>query len=75
MIARAFLNGTDIEIIARNKVKEPEGMEIDWISRNLYWTDRGLNTIEVSRLDGSSRRTLIANLSKPRAIALDPVLG
>ena len=50
----------------------PNGIAIDWIGRNLYWTDAGTNRIEVSRLDGSFRTSLIAtNVDLPRAIILD----
>ena len=50
----------------------PNGIAIDWIGRNLYWTDAGTNRIEVPRLDGSFRTSLIAaNVDLPRAIILD----
>ncbi|KFQ18779.1 Low-density lipoprotein receptor-related protein 4, partial [Merops nubicus] len=43
---------------------------------NLYWTDTGRNTIEVARLDGSSRKVLVNNsLDEPRAIAVFPKKG
>ena len=54
----------------------PDGIAVDWISRNLYWTDTGTDRIEVSRLNGTSRRVLIADdLEEPRAITLDPIYG
>ncbi|XP_055918086.1 low-density lipoprotein receptor-related protein 1 isoform X3 [Eupeodes corollae] len=54
-------------------LKNPDGLAVDWIGKNLYWCDKGLDTIEVSQLDGKYRRVLInKNLSEPRAIALDP---
>lgn len=37
----------------------------------LYWTDVGLNSIEVSELDGTNRKVLVwSGLDNPRAIAL-----
>lgn len=37
----------------------------------LYWTDAGMNSIEVSELDGSNRKVLVwSGLDKPRAIAV-----
>ena len=49
---------------------------MDWIARNLYWTDTGTDRIEVARLNGTSRRVLISDdLDEPRAIALDPAAG
>ena len=43
---------------------------------NLYWADAGTKTIEVSRLDGSSRYVLIHDdLERPTDIAVDPSAG
>ncbi|XP_067627209.1 prolow-density lipoprotein receptor-related protein 1 isoform X1 [Eurosta solidaginis] len=54
-------------------VKNPDGLAVDWVGKNLYWCDKGLDTIEVSKLDGKYRRVLInENLREPRGIALDP---
>jgi len=54
----------------------PDGIAIDWIARNLYWTDSGTDRIELSRLDGSSHKVLITeDLAEPRAIVLDPLRG
>lgn len=56
-----------------NMLKNPDGLAVDWVAKNLYWCDKGYDTIEVSRLDGRYRRLLISeNLQEPRAIALDP---
>ncbi|XP_035673046.1 low-density lipoprotein receptor-related protein 6-like [Branchiostoma floridae] len=55
---------------------EPEGIAVDPISRNLYWTDAGTDSIIVSRLDGSFRKSLITQgLDEPRAIVVDPNSG
>jgi len=52
------------------------GLAVDWIGRNLYWTDSVLNVIEVAGLNGSNRRILISNgLDNPRAILVDPPSG
>jgi len=46
------------------------------VGKNLYWIDSNLDQIEVAKLNGSFRRTLIAgNMESPRAIALDPREG
>jgi low density lipoprotein receptor-related protein 5/6 len=58
------------------EVEHPDGVAVDWIARNLYWTDTGTDRIEVARLNGTSRKVLIADkLDEPRAICLDPVAG
>lgn len=50
----------------------PDGLAIDYVGRNLYWTDAGTSKIEVARLDGSFRRSLVtSSIEKPRAIILD----
>lgn len=62
--------------VAQAEVKLPEGIAVDWIGRNLYWSDTGTDRIEVCHLNGSSRRVLISeNLGEPRAIVVDPGEG
>lgn len=64
------------EPIITTEVDQPDGVAVDWIARNLYWTDTGSDRIEVSRLNGTSRKVLISEkLDEPRAICLDPVAG
>ena len=54
----------------------PEGIAVDWLSRNIYWTDSGLDRIEVSRLDGKDRKTLFdTDLVNPRGIVVDAPNG
>ena len=54
----------------------PDGIAIDWIADNMYWTDADTNRIEVSRLDGRYRKVIITTeLDQPRAIVLHPVKG
>ena len=50
-----------------------ESIAVDWVGRNLYWTDFSLQTIEVSKLDGSHRTVLLSeNITNPRGLVLDP---
>lgn len=54
----------------------PEGIAIDHLGRNMFWTDSMKDRIEVSSLDGSKRRVLIdTGLVNPRAILTDPTNG
>ena len=57
-------------------VQSPDGIAVDWIAGNLYFCDKGTDTIEVSKLNGSFRKVLVSEgLQEPRAIALDPFHG
>ncbi|XP_032221449.2 low-density lipoprotein receptor-related protein 6 isoform X2 [Nematostella vectensis] len=60
----------------RCNVERPDGIGVDWIGRNLYWTDSGKGRIEVSRLDGTARKVLIQDdLERPTALVLFPEEG
>lgn len=51
----------------------PETIAVDWVGRNLYWTDSVMETIEVSTLDGRFRKVLLSkNVTSPRGLVLDP---
>ena len=54
-------------------LEQPDGLAVDWIGKKIYWTDAETNRIEVSELNGTSRKVLMwGNLDQPRAIAVDP---
>ncbi|KAG8332250.1 Low-density lipoprotein receptor- protein 1B [Homalodisca vitripennis] len=66
----------NIEVVVQTGLATAEGLAVDWIGENLYWVESNLDQIEVARLNGSFRRTLIAGeMESPRAIALDPRFG
>lgn len=71
------LNGNNsYEVLHSATLQNPDGLAVDWIGRNLYWCDKGLDTIEVSSLDGKYRKILLHDgLDEPRAIVLHPYLG
>lgn len=59
--------------VHQHNLKNPDGIAVDWVAKNLYWCDKGSDTIEVSKLDGKYRKVLISkDLEEPRAITLDP---
>ncbi|KAK3090046.1 hypothetical protein FSP39_008801 [Pinctada imbricata] len=71
-------NGTagKSEKILSDNMQTPDGIAVDWMYGNIYWTDTGFNRIEVSKQDGTMRKTLLnSDLDEPRAIAVDPNEG
>ncbi|XP_053375002.1 nidogen-1-like [Mercenaria mercenaria] len=74
-ISRANLQGFDKELVTAG-FNSPEGIAIDWIARNIYVTDSGLDIIAVISINGTNRKTLISDgVINPRAIILDPSRG
>ena len=72
LILSVFSNATALKILFRCNVNVPDGIAIDKVGRNIYWSDTGNNRIEVARLDGTKRKLLIKDgLDEPRAIVLD----
>lgn len=68
--------GEESKIVNLANPQNPDGLAVDWVGRNLYWCDKGSDTIEVSNLDGKYRKILInEGLQEPRALALDPLEG
>lgn len=61
----------------------PSAVALDWMSRNLYWTNADAGLIEVMRLDGENhyRKVLLSNsgrrrdVARPISICLDPGRG
>lgn len=96
-------NMSDTKVVVQGQLDTPNGLAVDWIANNLYWSDNEfkvmkciltvmndvnfgalcfmsnfiiiLQVIEVARLDGSSRKTLLTKLTEPRAIAVFPAKG
>ncbi|XP_072027600.1 low-density lipoprotein receptor-related protein 2-like [Amphiura filiformis] len=64
-------NASVVELIgARGSV---EGLAVDWLAQNIYWTDNVKGHIAVSRYDGRHFKVLIEEgVLKPRSIAVDP---
>lgn len=68
-----MLNYTNARTIVSTGLSTPNGLAVDWIANNIYWSDSGVKVIEVARLDGSCRKVLIReNLDDPRAMILYP---
>ncbi|XP_042180439.1 low-density lipoprotein receptor-related protein 1-like isoform X1 [Oncorhynchus tshawytscha] len=72
MIRRMHINGSDVQVLHRTSLSNPDGLAVDWVGGNLYWCDKGRDTIEVSKLTGAYRMVLVnTGLREPRAVAVD----
>ncbi|KAL0269033.1 UNVERIFIED_CONTAM: hypothetical protein PYX00_010774 [Menopon gallinae] len=74
-ITRSYINGSDVERIIEFGLDTPLRIAVDWVSQNIYWIDSGNKRIEVSRMNGTSRRVLIWKDIEPYSIVLDPGEG
>ena len=64
------------EPVSLISLQNPDGLAVDWVGRNLFWCDKGSDTIEVTNLEGSFRKVLIKEgLQEPRALVVDPFHG
>ena len=65
-----------LQVLHRESVDTPDGLAVDWVGRNLYWSDAGRDTIEVSKLTGEHRAVLVnTGLDRPYALAVDVRYG
>ncbi|XP_030746611.1 low-density lipoprotein receptor-related protein 4 [Sitophilus oryzae] len=72
----SLYNLSDVRIIVSKNVSSPDGLTVDWLANNIYWTNTGNKVIEVARLDGSNRKTIISKeLEDPRSIVVNPKRG
>ncbi|KAI6222354.1 hypothetical protein M3Y99_01507200 [Aphelenchoides fujianensis] len=71
-IRSAAINGTDIKDVYSDDLRSPEGIAIDWTSRNVYYADSIKDEIGVITLDGRYQKALLTEgLVNPRALAID----
>jgi low-density lipoprotein receptor-related protein 4 len=64
-------NFNDVKTIVSNGLSTPNGIAIDWMADNIYWSDSEYKIIEVARLDGTSRKIILRErLDDVRSIIL-----
>ena len=75
-IKSAHMNGTGIKTVIRHGLEMPASISVDWVAKNIYWSDRSAHRIEVSRLNGNYRKVLLwEDVESPRALAVNPHNG
>jgi len=65
------------ELVASFGIRAVEGLSLEWISKNLYFTDNS-GFIGVTRLRSQhfqDVRRLITDIGNPRAIVMNPYVG
>ena len=62
------------DTVVSEDISTPDGIAVDWIHNNLYWTDTGKDRIEVISLGPKKNRRILFSeqLEEPRALVLDP---
>ncbi|CAI4221108.1 unnamed protein product [Auanema sp. JU1783] len=66
----------DKSVLVEGGIQTPDGLAIDWVHNLLFWTDGGLDQINVMDLQNKKKRVLFSSeLEEPRAIAVDPEMG
>ncbi|KAL7385074.1 hypothetical protein ABVT39_014795 [Epinephelus coioides] len=65
---------TSAPVVVASDLGAPDGIAYDWINRRIYYSDYINQSISSMSVDGS-QRTIIAHVSRPRAIMLDPCRG
>lgn len=49
-IRRSHIDGSNAMMLVTTEINHPDGIAVDWVARNLYWTDTGTDRIEVHYL-------------------------
>ena len=77
LVRRAHMSTPEMpEVLVEKDEMTVDGLAVDWIHGNIYYTDISANKIQMISWDGRWTRTIITDkLDLPRAIAVNPVDG
>ena len=77
LIERQNFEGTIREKVIDIRIRNCYGLAIDWIGKNLYWSDESLAQISVAKLSNTTQRKILVQRSSfyPKAIVLNPRKG
>ncbi|PIK61880.1 putative low-density lipoprotein receptor-related protein 4-like [Apostichopus japonicus] len=77
VIESANLDGTERRVIVNsNNIETVEGIALDWMHRQIYWTDSSLHHVAASSSHGGSIRILAnTGVFQPRGITVYPALN
>ncbi|XP_060065626.1 low-density lipoprotein receptor-related protein 1-like [Ylistrum balloti] len=76
-VSRVKRDLTDRDTLVHQEIRGIQGIAVDWISDNVYWTDFGSDVIEVVRLNNVDHRFVVihGNMNNPRTIVVHPEAG
>ncbi|KAL4716494.1 hypothetical protein ACJJTC_015922 [Scirpophaga incertulas] len=76
-IIRLRLDGTGREVFLSEGVGNCEGLAVDWMNSNVYWTDQSEGAVLVAREKSprSARVLVRSRRGGPRSLVLDPARG
>ncbi|XP_016375775.1 low-density lipoprotein receptor-related protein 1B-like [Sinocyclocheilus rhinocerous] len=76
-IKRAFINGAGFQTVISGDIQNCRGLAVDWLSRNMYWlsSENEETQINVARLDGSLKTSVIYGIDKPKCLTVHPAKG
>ena len=59
-----------------SNLESPVGLAVDWVARNIYWSDDRTDVIEVCTIDGQHRKVIISgDLVRPASLEVSPADG
>ena len=77
VIERQKIDGSERSVVLNKGINNCEGLAIDWMGRNIYWTDQCVRAIGLARLNDTAqwKHFLYPNMYHPRAIVVHPKMG